>query len=508
LSKINIFICYSHENEIWVTEGLDPAKQISNNRCLLKQWQRAFRKLDTEFWFDREKETGLRGGDLWRDRIFAEIDKADIAILLVTLDFVISPFIMDEELPRIMARHRKGELEVVPVLVQPTRLKDLPIGDFLHWTPSSQTPLSEYYDSSENDFNNARIKVLEAIDSKIKSVRTNREIKEKKDRAKEIGHTEPHKSTPAVSRKNPDIRSNQWIRYLSAGVVSVFLILGLVVLNARKIPPMSIKTLPTPVIVTPEGCEEKKSPDTVSIVKAPMPQKSTPVSASLPIPPKVEKSRDDLKLENMVWIEGGSFPMGDTAVEEDEKPVHTVTVDGFYMDKYEVTQAEYTRVMGDNPSEFQNCPTCPVEKVSWDDAQAYCKKVHKRLPTEAEWEYAACAGSITRYYWGNSFDGAQGWYSSNSGDKTHPVGQKKPNAWGLFDMSGNVWEWCSDWYDGSYYKNSPLQNPQGPSSGSYRVLRGGSWKDGGGGLRSAKRSRDDPGDRDGGIGFRCVCSRD
>jgi len=211
--------------------------------------------------------------------------------------------------------------------------------------------------------------------------------------------------------------------------------------------------------------------------------------------------------DGMVWIEGGTFMMGSNDGGSDEKPVHQVTVNGFYMDKTEVTQAEYERVMGNNPSSFKNCPDCPVEKVSWHDAKAYCEKVGKRLPTEAEWEYAARAGSTTKYYWGNGAPDAYAWYGGNSGKKTHPVGQKQPNAWGLYDMSGNVWEWCSDWYNEDYYANSPAQDSKGPSSGTGRVLRGGSWFNLPESLRSANRVRNGPDDRFINNGFRCVRSR-
>jgi formylglycine-generating enzyme required for sulfatase activity len=212
--------------------------------------------------------------------------------------------------------------------------------------------------------------------------------------------------------------------------------------------------------------------------------------------------------DGMVWIEGGSFNMGSNDGESNEKPVHQVTVSGFYMDKTEVTQAEYERVMGNNPSHFKRCPTCPVEQVSWDDAMAYCQKTGKRLPTEAEWEYAARAGSTTKYYWGNGSLDAYAWYSGNSGSKTHAAGQKQPNAWGLYDMSGNVYEWCSDWYNEGYYAKSPSNNPQGAGDGQYRVLHGGSWYDENPELlRSADRRFGEPGYRLNLAGFRCVRSR-
>jgi formylglycine-generating enzyme required for sulfatase activity len=168
----------------------------------------------------------------------------------------------------------------------------------------------------------------------------------------------------------------------------------------------------------------------------------------------------------------------------DEKPQHRVRITKpFYLGKYLVTQEQWEAVMGNNPSHFKG-PKNPVEQVSWDDCQQFLRQAQRevgvrggkfQLPTEAQWEYACRAGSTTRYCFGDDESGLgeYAWYDKNSGNKTHPVGEKKPNAWGLYDMHGNVWEWCQDWYDGGYYANSPTDDPTGP--GSNRVLRGGSW---------------------------------
>ncbi len=176
-----------------------------------------------------------------------------------------------------------------------------------------------------------------------------------------------------------------------------------------------------------------------------------------------------------VKIPAGEFMMGD----KDDGPIHRVKISqGFEIGKYEVTQALWEAVMGNNPSRFKGSDL-PVETVSWEDAQQFIsqlnsqdKRYQYRLPTEAEWEYACRAGT-TGDYAGNLYEMA--WYENNSGNQTHPVGQKKPNAWGLYDMHGNVWEWCADWYDSDYYRNSPTTDPQGPSTGSSRVHRGGVW---------------------------------
>jgi formylglycine-generating enzyme required for sulfatase activity len=216
--------------------------------------------------------------------------------------------------------------------------------------------------------------------------------------------------------------------------------------------------------------------------------------------------------EGMIFVEGGEYLMGSENGDGDEKPVHKVMVNSFYIDKYEVTQREYEKVMGNNPSYSKN-PSAPVEQVSWNDAVAYAQKIGKRLPTEAEWEYAARGGNKSRGYTysGSNTIGDVAWYGSNSRGTTRPVGTKQPNELGIYDMSGNVWEWCSDWYSDTYYSSSPLTNPTGLSSGTYRVLRGGSWDNLDLNCRVANRLRDDPASRDViptirsyYYGFRCV----
>ena len=200
-------------------------------------------------------------------------------------------------------------------------------------------------------------------------------------------------------------------------------------------------------------------------------------------------------INNMVYVSGGTFTMGGTSEQgsdawDDEKPTHSVTLSSYYICKYEVTQALWRAVMGSNPSNFKG-DNLPVENVSWNDCQTFINRLNSytgrnfRLPTEAEWEFAARGGNYSRHYKysGSNYIGDVAWYDNNSGNRTHPVGTKQPNELGLYDMSGNVWEWCSDWY-GSYSSYSQ-SNPTGPNSGSDRMDRGGSW---GGRARSCRLS--------------------
>ena len=195
---------------------------------------------------------------------------------------------------------------------------------------------------------------------------------------------------------------------------------------------------------------------------------------------------------------------------ENEHPAHQVTLtQPFYMGKYEVTQNEYQQVMGTNPSHFKGKDN-PVETVSWDDAQDFLKKLTEqikqsmRLPTEAEWEFACRAGTKTAYYSGDTDQDLDrvAWNYANSKNIAHPVGQKEANTFGLYDIHGNVWQWCLDWYGEDYYGKSEAENPQGPEQGALRLLRGGSWVTLPMGCHSAHRSRDDPVNRDDSFGFR------
>ena len=199
----------------------------------------------------------------------------------------------------------------------------------------------------------------------------------------------------------------------------------------------------------------------------------------------------------MVWVDGGTFRMGATSEQgsdawEGENPVHDVTLSGYYIGKTEVTQALWKAVMGSNPSRFKG-DNLPVEEVSWNDCQEFIRKLNAlagqnfRLPTEAEWEFACRGGNNSRgyKYSGSNYIDNVAWYDGNSGDKTLPVGTKAPNELGIYDMSGNVWEWCADWYGD--YSSGRQTNPKGPYDGSYRVIRGGCWNRNAGSCRSSFR---------------------
>jgi len=210
-----------------------------------------------------------------------------------------------------------------------------------------------------------------------------------------------------------------------------------------------------------------------------------------------------------VLVKGGCYQMG-SDLRALEGPVHEVCVDDFYLSKHEVTQEQWKTLMYRNYSYFKG-RTRPVERVTWDDCQRFIGQLNSRsdvifrLPTEAEWEYAARDGGRDERYAGTSDEVSLtdfAWHQVNSNRQTHMVGMKKPNRLGLHDMSGNVWEWCSDWYDISYYANSQRNNPRGPSNGIHRVIRGGEWELPAGLARSTYREAAKPGSRRSDIGFR------
>ena len=218
---------------------------------------------------------------------------------------------------------------------------------------------------------------------------------------------------------------------------------------------------------------------------------------------------------SMILVKGGTFTMGATAeqtgAESDESPAHQVTLSDYYIAETEVTQGLWKAVTGYSPtsggsswsSSYGIGDNYPAYYISYEDVQSFITKLNAqtgvtfRMPTEAEWEYAARGGKKSKgyLYSGSNTIGNVAWYTDNSGSKTHPVATKAANELGLYDMSGNVWEWCSDWYSSSYYSSSPQNNPTGPSSGSFRVIRGGSWYYDASGCRVADRGNNSPSSR-------------
>ena len=272
------------------------------------------------------------------------------------------------------------------------------------------------------------------------------------------------------------------------------------------------------------GCERQSSPDGTNS------SEPGPAASAAPAKEPAGSSLTGTRASAMALIPGGRFTMGD-ADEIDATP-HEVVVSAFLMDRRLVTQEAYQQLMGTNPSRWKAARN-PVEQLRWSDAVRYCNQRSEaeglepcydlttfrcnfdasgyRLPTEAEWEYACRAGTTTPYFFGGSAGqlGDFAWYEKNSGGHPRPVGGKQPNPWGLYDIVGNVWEWCHDFYQVDYYQASPGENPRGPSEGINKVLRGGAWRFSADNCRSGYRYNENPGEADVCFGydiygFRCV----
>jgi formylglycine-generating enzyme required for sulfatase activity len=272
------------------------------------------------------------------------------------------------------------------------------------------------------------------------------------------------------------------------------------------------KTVVVCVVISMCGCDQGQPTAPVATNNpAPVAINNTPpVATNNKTPVELPESADSIGMEFKL-IPAGTFTMG-----EKNKARDVTLTKPFKMGVHEVTQAQYEQVMKNNPSSFKGAEN-PVEQVSWEDAVEFCRKLSElsaekaagnvyRLPTEAQWEYACRAGTTTQFSFGDDESdlGDYAWYRENSASKAHPVGGKQPNAWGLYDMHGNVWEWCQDWYDD--YPSGAVTDPTGPASGSYRVYRGGSWRRTAGSCRSASRGRHFPSSRYFISGFRVSLS--
>ena len=251
----------------------------------------------------------------------------------------------------------------------------------------------------------------------------------------------------------------------------------------------------------PPKITRRTKPAAKPTAKPRTPAKSSQSSRPMPLRVNQEPLTNRIFTANsvsfkMVGVQGGTFEMGSNDGEDDEKPVHNVTLSSYYIGQTEVTQALWKAVMGSNPSELKG-DNLPVETVSWDDCQSFITKLnhltgeHFRLPTEAEWEFAAKGGRQSRgfEYSGRNTIGDVAWYDGNSGSKTHPVATKSPNELGIYDMSGNVYEWCQDgrnWFD-TQYSGKAQTNPKGSENGTHRVCRSGGWNDTGESCRNTSR---------------------
>jgi|GEM_PF-1950415 len=380
---INIFIAYARKDEAY----------LKRLRTGLKPLDR--RNADVTIWFDGEIEPGAE----WNKTIKTHLRKADIILLLVSMDALASDYFYDDEMQEALARHDQQQAIVIPIILRTCDWED-ELGH-LQALPKDGKPVTAW--THEDD---AYTDIVRGVKRSIKDIRSRRKEK----------------------------------------VAKIAML------------PMSIKEL----------------------------------------------------LRDMIHVQGGTFEMGSNNGRDNEKPVHTVTLDDFKIGKYLITQVQYQAVMGKNPSHFKGNNKRPVECVGWNDAQDFIQKLNEmtgenfRLPTEAEWEFAAKGGTKSEDYKYAGSDNCDNvaWYYKNSNVTTHLVGEKTANELGIHDMTGNVNEWCEDWYDVSYYEYNSRNNPKSRTKQTHRVLRGGSWSDFLIFCRVARRGMNSPNNAFHFVGFR------
>lgn len=464
MDPIRVFISYAHANAIWLRDThRDRTGSIERNpRDLLTYWRNGLQfESKVEFWFDRDDGTGLKGGDRWETRILEQIDKADVTILLITQEFVQSSFIRATELPRIIARAQRGEMEVVPVLLEPAEWEDLEVGTF-QLTPGRPTPISQYLAESEHHFKTAMLEVLKALKARVRRAKQRREAKPAPiQRSAEPAEPEraPADESPIQLREASSPAGDAQASTVSSPLQH-FAAGRLVSPAFREIPPIDV----------PNGHAMVNEKDGSILVL--VPEGEFTAGGSGP------------------WTGGVTIP---------------IRLPAFWLAVHPVTNRQYHRFVRETghrpPSPVYKTDTWPrdwlrgneyvkeradypVVDVDWHDAIAYCDWAGLRLPTELEWEKGAKGPRLRDYPWGSSWDPTMCRNPSNRGKETttsvwaYPEGR---SFWGCYQMAGNVWEWCADGHEEGYYARLKAlggeTNAVPTDSGERRVMRGGSWHD-------------------------------
>lgn len=442
---INVFIAYARKDTSYLDKLRIYLRPLHRNKTI-------------KIWYDGE----ITPGAVWEEQIKTHLHQADIILLLVSANSLASDYFYEKEVTDAMDRHKAKEAIVVPVILSDCIWELTNLAE-LQALPKNGKPVDDWGKESS-----AYTDIVRGLNRSIGKILEKERIQAlEKEKAKE-----------ELLKKQEEERKIQLIQ-----------------IEKDQKSAAEKKKLQEEIIEKDRIHKQKSQKLTEAIITGLNKKKISPPIQSI--------------VDNMVAVKGGTFQMGDAEI---APPVHDVTLSDFQISKYQVTQEQWRAVMGSDPLNlgFKGCDQCPVERVSWNDIQDFIKKLNNltgknfRLPTEAEWEFAARGGSKSKgyQYAGSNTLNDVAWYGKNSDKKTHPVGQKRPNELDLYDMSGNVWEWCSDRFDKNYYKNSPTNNPKGAWAGILRVLRGGSWNNDSGICRVSYRSRYDTYDRSFDIGFR------
>ncbi len=484
MTQIKVFIGYSRTDNDYL-------------QALKKHLAPLERAKKIQVWYDGD----LSPGDEWDADIKHNLATADLILLLISADALASDYFHDIEMEKALQRDKQKKAIVVPIIVRPCAWDDTPIHRLQALPQDGKAVLLwQHHDEAYDN-------IVKGIKAAIENLLKTRETK--------VQLATLKASILQLLEQNNLVQAQQALQKA----------------HALKLPDPELDELQTAW----QKLEDKR----LEQERLEQEQQKQAHIANLPQP--INQLINDL-----VAVEGGTFMMGGNEY-SNEKPIHEVTLSSFYIGKYQVTLAQFKAFIEDSryktdaekktdgygsyvyegnswkkkdgidwrhnvEGKLQTNDQHPVIHVSWNDATEYCKWLSRKtgknytLPTEAEWEYAARGGNKSKgftYAGSNNIDEVA-WYDKNSGNKTQPVGQKLPNELGIYDMSGNVWEWCQDWYDENYYKNSPANNPTGPSTSSYRVLRGGSWSSDAVYCRVANRFNRTPATRDFIVGFRVV----
>lgn len=468
-----------------------------------------------EKWVDSD----LLPGEDWQKRIEAELKAAHLVLMLVSADALNSEFIRTKELKTALEKKRAGTARVVPILVRDCFWKlhtDLSELQLLPKDENGKVRGVAAWLSRDSAWTN----VCEELHKLIQEVRTalGKEAAEQARRAAEEAAKEQERAERDKAERARHRRDEAFWKVVQTDVQADGANLAHQIAlyesylhdsefhNHRTEAEEAIEDLQAEL----EAAERRQAAQEAARLKREAAERQHREAEAAEAKRKADEAARQKDLPDMVLIKGGTFQMGEKGVAE---PVHSITLSDFEIGKYPVTQKLWREIMDQNPSHFNGCDDCPVENVSWNDVQNFLKKLNAkfpgknyRLPTEAEWEYAARGGMKTKGY---AFPGSNNidevaWYDANSSGKTQPVGKKKANELGLHDMSGNVWEWCADWYE--KYPTATQTNPTGPGSGSYRAGRGGSWGNDARNCRFSNRYYWVPDNRYDFLGFRVASS--
>lgn len=464
MTPLKTFICYAHEDRNTV-EGLLKHLRLLEKKELL------------EIWDDGQ----ILPGQDWDKSIKRRLENAQLILMFVSVDFISSEYIEKKELIAALKRHEDGEATLVPIIVRSCDWADyFDIGRFQALPKQAHPIHSRHFPILDE----ALHEVAQGIKSLVKEKRDQLAAKTEAEHLEQTEKAKAEKRAAIEQSQKESLRKQDEAAWETAkeaaqntkderGKIAAYRVYlddpehVIHVAEAEK----SIEILKRAEItrkIRQEAIEREKR------------EKQEAEAEKTRLAEEAARLKD---LPEMVFVKGGTFEMGMNEIDH-AKLIHSVTLSNFEIGKYPVTQKLWQEIMHNNPSRFQKNENCPVEQVSWEEVQAFLKKLNARfpsrqyrLPTEAEWEYAARGGIHSKgfQYAGSDNPDDVAWFYDNAVSKTHPVGLKKANELGIFDMSGNVWEWCSDWY--GPYNSGGQSNPKGPPSGSYCVLRGGSWND-------------------------------